>query len=250
MASVVNPASVDPFSVFTASVSTAGLDTLTLSDTAADYDWSGICWQSVVSSVVTVNCQSSGVLVTDRHALGVWHCGPLVGDTCRWRAPDGSVKEGEVEASTRVGSSDLRLVRFVDAPHESLKRYEVVTNVPDYDDNRYWAPQHSGTVALRYVTSVALSRQSYSHTDGGWGIAESSSGKPGLIPYSDGSLKLLGLASTTGTQSCPEGYIDAINTMLSSYSETLTEYEYGAAAPHLIQQQLITSKLTISRLIS
>lgn len=229
--SVVDPTSVEPFSVFTADVTGAGLDTLTVSATASDYDWSGICWQSVVSGTPTVNCQSSGVLVTQRHALGVWHCGPLVGDVCRWKAPDGSVKEATVQASTRVGTSDLRLIRFVSAPHASLKRYEVITEAADYNQQYYWAVQKTGVIALRKVLWVANPPTLFGHGDGGWGIPETSSGKPGVVPFDDGSLKVLGLASYTTSQTCIEGYIDTINGMLSTYGESLNEQEVPAEIP-------------------
>lgn len=220
---------VAAFSIFTAALTTASdIGALTLSATAADYDWSGMSLKAVRSGSPNIGAMAGCNLITDRHGLSAWHAGPNVNDVLHFRSPDGTERTATVEAITRMGTSDVRLVRFASAPHASLARYPVLTTAADIIGDGCWIAKQDASVCYRivsYVTSTTLG-----HSDGGWLRSPNGSGRAAAIPLTDGSFTIAGLAWTASTCSLIEPQISNINSAISAYSETVTELD----APDLV----------------
>lgn len=219
-----DPDSVSEFDIFTAAIiSATNLGATTFTSTGADFDWSGIGWQNTTSGTKVVNCTSAFNLISDRHALA-GHCAIAVGATAHFRSPDGTERTATVAASTSISSANgIRLIRFSSAVHASIDRMPIAINSGRLVGELYWAPQHSGNVALRRVTSMTAAY--VFHEDGGWGDAESSSGKPGVVPLSDGTFALMGIAHYTNAQDRIENWVDELNAAMAAYSETVTTFD-------------------------
>ena len=228
---LIDLTAISAFNIFTALLTSASnIGSLTETATASDYDWSGMGLKADRSGSLSVGALAACTLITDRHGVSAWHAGPNVNDVVYFRSPDGTERTATVQAITRMGTSDIRLVRFTSAPHASLARYPIITNGEELIGEGFWTPQHTSVIAYREITSFGSDRMN--HQDGGWGIAETSSGRPSMVPLDSGSFGILGTAWHTSDHAWLEPQINNINSALSAYSETVGELDAtGLATP-------------------
>lgn len=235
MASKVDPV-VSEFNVFTTLVTGASdLTALTLSATAADYDWSGLSLQFKRGSDARVTNPKAAIIapyagITSAHD-GYQSTPVAVGDIYYFRTTGGTEVSGTVKSVhnlpfTSSVETDTKIIEFEEKLTDDVATY---TFEKTYDDNDYfWALEHNFDVKLRViddtdrnVTLLGNGRQFLGvlHSDGGWMLTDmASSGSQCVVPYDDGTLKLIGhnSASTYCTQYDTQGaaiaaYVTTLN---------------------------------------
>ena len=209
MASKVDPV-VSEFNVFTTLVTGASdLTALTLSATAADYDWSGLSLQFKRGSDARVT-NPKAAIIAPYAGISAAHDGyqstPVaVGDIYYFRTTSGAEVSGTVKSVHNLPwnsttETDTKIIEFNEKLTDDVATYtfEKTYAVDDY----FWGLEHNFDVRLRVIDNVDVNvtlspsgRKFYGteHSDGGWMLADTtSSGSQCVIPYDDGTLKLIG----------------------------------------------------------
>ncbi|MBA3481686.1 MAG: LamG domain-containing protein [Pirellulales bacterium] len=167
-------------------------------------------------------------LISDTFAVCANHAGhnatPIAaGDVYRFRTPAGAVVTGTVAAKTQILATDVALIQFTANPSAALARYPIVANQGAMLNRRFWAPEHNTTVNLRLASTVNATEIVHSLADAGWPGDVASSGRPCVVPLTDGRLALLG--THFGSTSFPrlDAYLAEIEAeMLAGSIETPT----------------------------
>ncbi|GAB4168597.1 MAG: hypothetical protein Fur0032_06890 [Terrimicrobiaceae bacterium] len=201
------------------------------------FDFSGVGWR-YNSSDATASKQGIA-LVSSQYALTAWHVAPSITESVRFRNTSGIVKTYGIDSVTRIGATDLALIRLNNPIPlaDSINRLPVLnlqsswlgTDVILYGrgspGNNTSPRTGTGTVQnvaeqtvsgstgltlqTRYVTASAPIGEAYFQTG--------DSGSP-MLAVSSGVLTLGGInwAVASGT-----GYYDSIATLVANYASSI-----------------------------
>lgn len=209
----------------------AAIEALTPNAELLAYDFSGcsLCTDRSNTNADEVTIAIPTTMITARHGLASDHSGPAVGNVVWFREPDGDAVSGTVQAVTEVPNvgGEIRLVRFAANPSASLQRYSVATNVDFYGGGQMWGLRPELNLLLKEVTGYYANAIGFGAST--WGIQSvaSASGRPCLVPLTNGEMLLIGnfwsadSIYSGGYLSNPDSATTEINTLLSSYSETV-----------------------------
>ena len=203
----------------------------------SSYDFSGVGWR-YNSSDATASRQAIA-LVSAQYALTAWHVAPTTSESVRFRSTSGSVLTYGINSVTRIGSTDLALIRLQTAvaPTDNINRLQIADfgsswlgedlllygrgSPGDFTSHRVGTGSVFATANItvsgstgwtlqsRYVTATATTGEAYFQTG--------DSGSPMLAFYS-GQIALAGInwAVASGT-----GYYDSIATRVADYDTSI-----------------------------
>lgn len=228
---IVDVAGASTFNVFTVDVvDTTNLNTLTLSAAAAPYDWSGVSWKSLRFSDMTVyaTCVSSCTLISNKFAIGAWHCSPATSDVVYFRDRNGVERSATVADKARLTGSDLALIRFTSSVHADVTRYPVLGRHTWMHERYAYQLEWDGEVLVPELSTnlLGFTRSTLS----------TSSGKPTLVPLSNGKFALMGAHFASDSDPATTTAFNAwAATQMAAYSETLTVFDVPVDAAHPVR---------------
>ena len=201
----------------------------------AAYDFSGVGWR--YNSTDATASRQAVALVSARYALTAWHVAPAVTESVRFRTTSGSVFTYDIDTVTRIGTTDLAVIRL-DANVASGINFLPVLDLGsdwigedlvlygrgspgDYTSHRTGlgavdfvseetvSGSTGWTLKSRYLTGSAVTGEAYFQTG--------DSGSP-MLAFHSGGLALAGINWAVGSGT---GYYDSIATRVADYDTSI-----------------------------